>query len=80
MILSLSLALIVTVSGALATYLYDKGASLGARLCTGACIGLGAFGLIGFVFASLLGLTPSSIVLATLVTASPIALLLNPPH
>jgi hypothetical protein len=77
MILSLSLALLVTVSGAFVTYIYDRGASLGARLCTGACIGLGAFGLIGFVFASVLGLTPSSIALATLVTASPFVLLLN---
>ena len=55
MLLSLSLALLVTVSGALATYIYDRGASLGARLCTGACIGLAAFGLIGFVLASLCG-------------------------
>jgi hypothetical protein len=78
MILSLSLALLITASGALATYMYDEGASLAARLCTGACIGLAAFGLIGLVLASVLGLTPLSIALATLATASPFALLLDP--
>src|SRR6266699_172892 len=78
MILSLALALLVTVSGALATYIYDRDASLGARLCTGACIGLGAFGLIGFLLASFLGLTPLTIALATILTASPFALLLRP--
>src|ERR1700687_806120 len=77
MILSLSLALLVTVSGALATYIYDRDASLGARLCSGACIGLAAFGLIGFVLASFLGLTPLTIALATILTASPFALLWN---
>ena len=77
MILSLSLALLVTVSGALATYIYDEGASLAARLCTGACVGLAAFGLIGFMLASFLGLTPFSIALATVLTAAPFALLLD---
>src|SRR5712664_2473246 len=77
MILSLTLALFVTASGALATYIYDRDASLGARLCTGACLGLAAFGLIGFVLASLLGLTPLSIAVATVITASPFLLLLD---
>ena len=77
MILSLTLALFVTASGALATYIYDRDASLAARLCTGACTGLAAFGLIGFVLASVLGLTPSSIALATVITASPFALLFD---
>lgn len=78
MILSLLLALLITVSGALATYLYDEDAPLASRLCTGACIGLAAFGLIGFVLASLLGLTPGSIALATLATMAPFSLLLEP--
>src|SRR6185369_2212419 len=80
MLLSLSLALLVTVSGTLATYLYDRGASLGARLCTGACTGLAAFGLIGFVLASIAGLTPWTIALAVLLTATPLALFLNASH
>jgi hypothetical protein len=77
MILALALALVATASGALATYIYDEGASIGARLCTGACIGLAAFGLIGFVLASLLGLTPLSIMVATILTASPFILLVG---
>ena len=80
MILALALALFVTTSGALVTYIYDEGASLAARLCTGACIGLASFGLIGFVLASLLGLTPFSIALATLATAAPFGFLLDPAY
>src|SRR6267143_5444274 len=80
MILALALALVVTVAGALATYIYDEGASLGARLCTGACIGLASFALIGFVVASLFGLTPFSIALATLATAVPFGFLLDPDY
>ena len=52
MIISLVLALFVTASGTVTTYLYDEGASLASRLCAGACIGLAALGLIGFVLAS----------------------------
>ena len=65
MTISLVLTLLVTAGGTIATYLYDEGASLAARLCSGACLGLTALGLIGFVCASFLGLNPISIVLAT---------------
>jgi len=78
MILSLALALLATVGGALATYAYDEGASLSTRLCSGACIGLAAFGLIGFILASFLGLTPLAIAIAVVVVAAPTALLLKP--
>ena len=77
MILALALALVVTASGALATYIYDEGASLATRLCTGACIGLAGFGLIAFVLASFLGLTPLAIAVATVFTTSPFILLLD---
>lgn len=63
MMTSLALALLCTASGALATYLYDEGASIGSRICTGACVGLAALGLIGFVLASFVGLTASTILL-----------------
>src|SRR4026209_1719129 len=66
MIISLVLTLLVTASGTIATYLYDEGASFASRVCAGACIGLTTFGLIGFITASFLGLTPASIALATL--------------
>ncbi|HSE20876.1 MAG TPA: hypothetical protein VLB68_04440 [Pyrinomonadaceae bacterium] len=65
MTVSLVLALLVTISGTVATYLYDRRASFAARLCAGACFGLAVLGLAGFVFASLLGLTPTAIFLST---------------
>src|SRR5690242_13053856 len=75
MIASLLLALLVTFSGAVATYLYDENASLGARLCTGLCLGLAAFGLIGFVIASFIGLSGAAILISAAITCSPIAIL-----
>lgn len=75
MIISLVLALFVTASGTIITYLYDEGVSFASRLCAGACIGLAALGLIGFVVASLLGLTPLTIALTVAVLAVPFATL-----
>src|SRR5215470_7645445 len=75
MIASLLLALLVTFSGTVATYLYDENASLGARVCTGVCFGLTALGLIGFIVASLIGLNGTSILIGTAITCSPIAIL-----
>src|SRR5689334_3310501 len=75
MIASLLLALLVTFSGAVATYLYDENASLGARLCTGLCLGLAALGLIGFVVASFIGLSGVAILISTAICCSPIAIL-----
>src|SRR5439155_26251178 len=74
-ILSLALALLAAVGGALATYDYDEGASLSTRLCSGACDGLAAFGLIGFILAAFLGLTPLAITIAAVAVAAPAALL-----
>jgi hypothetical protein len=64
--ISLALVLLVTASGTLVSYLYDEGAPFVARVCAGACIGIAALGLIGFVVASFLGLTPLAILLALL--------------
>jgi hypothetical protein len=66
-LISLALVLLATASGTLASYLYDESAAFAARLCAGACIGIAALGLIGFVFASFLGLTPLAIFLTLLV-------------
>ena len=68
-------ALVASLSGTLFTYLYDEDAPLHARLCAGACVGLAAFGLIGFISASFMNLTPFNIAFSTLVTAAPLALL-----
>lgn len=75
MIASLLLALLVTLSGTVATYLYDENASLGARLCAGAALGLAALGLVSFVVASFVGLSGIAILFSTVICCSPLALL-----
>src|SRR4026209_2146774 len=75
MMASLLLALLVTLSGTVATYLYDENASFGARLCAGAALGLAALGLVGFVVASFIGLTSAAILFSTAICCSPLALL-----
>jgi hypothetical protein len=78
-IISLALVLLVTASGTLASYFYDEDAAFAARLCAGACIGIAALGLVGFLFASFLGLTPLAILLTVLVIAAlPLPGLRNP--
>jgi len=77
-IISLALVLLVTASGTLATYLYDEGAAFAARLCAGACIGIATLGLVGFVFASFLGLTPIAILLTLAVHSLPLIALKDP--
>jgi hypothetical protein len=78
LILSLSLLLLVTASGTLATYAYDDSGNFPVRLCTGVCTGIAAFGLIGFIVASFFGLTPIAILLTLVILAAPIAFLKNP--
>ena len=75
---SLVLVLLVTLSGAIVSYLYDENASLGARLCAGLCLGLTALSLIGFLVASLVGLTGPAIVISTAICCSPLALFTDP--
>jgi hypothetical protein len=77
LIISLALLLVVTAGGTLATYAYDETATIPARVCMGVCTGIAALGLIAFVFASFLGLTPVAILLTVLVLASPVLLLTN---
>jgi hypothetical protein len=78
-IISLALVLLATAGGTLVSYLYDEGAAFAARLCAGACIGIAALGLVGFVFASFLGLTPLAILLTLLLVISlPLLALRNP--
>ncbi|MEP6635392.1 MAG: hypothetical protein ABJB97_01610 [Acidobacteriota bacterium] len=78
MIISLVLTLLVTASGTIATYLYDEGSSFAARICAGACLGLTALGLVGFVLASSLGLTATSIGLTVVVLIIPFLTLKDP--
>jgi hypothetical protein len=72
---SLLLALLVTLSGTVATYLYDENASFGARLCAGAALGFAALGLVSFVVASFIGLTGIAILFSAAICSSPLAIL-----
>jgi hypothetical protein len=78
MIASLLLALLVTSSGTIATYLYDENASFGARLCAGAALGLASLGLVSFVVASFIGLSGTAILFSAVICCSPLALLTDP--
>ena len=78
MIISLVLVLFATACGVVATYLYDRDASFGTRLCTGVCTGMAGLGLICFVLAMFLGLTVPTIILSAIVLAAPLATLNNP--
>jgi hypothetical protein len=78
MIASLALAVLITISGSVATYLYDEGASIGSRLCAGACLGLASLGLVGFVIASFIGLTGPAVLITGAVCAAPLGLLTQP--
>src|SRR5215210_4895196 len=75
MIASLILALLVTFSGTVATYLYDENASFGARLCAGAALGLAALGLVSFVVVSFIGLTGIAILFSAAICSSTLAIL-----
>src|SRR6266446_7413917 len=77
MIISLALSFIAIASGTLLTYTYDEDAPLTSRLCSGACIGFGSFGLVGFILASFLGLTIVTLALTGTVLATPFLLLMN---
>ena len=63
------------LAGAVLTYAYDEDAGLAERLCAGACVGVAALGLLGFVLGLLLGLRPLTVVLAALGSATPLAML-----
>lgn len=75
MIISLALLLLATASGTLISYLYDDRAAFEARVCSGVCIGLTVFGLVCFVFALFLGLTPITITIAAVVLLVPVVIL-----
>lgn len=67
----------VILGGTAATYACDRRTSIVWRVPAGACIGLAAFGLIGFVLAMPFGLTPWVVAAAGVASASPLALLLH---
>ena len=68
-------ALAAIAGATVLTYVYDRDAPIWPRLCAGVCLGFAALGLIGFVLASLLGMTAAAVALAGVVCASPLLLL-----
>jgi hypothetical protein len=78
MIASLLLALLVTFSGTVATYLYDDNASFGVRLCAGGALGLAALGFVSFVVASFVGLSGIAILISAAIVCSPLGILTDP--
>ena len=71
MIASLVLSLITIASGTFLTYQYDEDAPLASRLCSGACIGFAAMGLVGFILALALGLSAYTIGFTTAILLVP---------
>jgi hypothetical protein len=74
---ALLLALAAIAGATVLTYSYDRDAEIWSRLCAGVCLGFAALGLVGFVFASLLGMGPAALALAGVVCGSPLLLLLR---
>jgi hypothetical protein len=65
----------VTAGGTAATYLDDGRVSLTTRIAAGACVGLTALGLLGFLAASVFGFTLLVLALCAAAIAAPLALL-----
>src|ERR1700730_5316503 len=59
-----TLLIIATLGGVALAFVYARQARFAARLCMGACTGLALLATIGFVLASFLGLTGTSIALS----------------
>ncbi|MBX7173700.1 MAG: hypothetical protein K1X72_22210 [Pyrinomonadaceae bacterium] len=74
MILSLLIILLITFSGTILTYLYEKEDSLLVRICAGNVIGSTFFGLIAFLLACLIGLSMTSLMIALVLTLLPLIL------
>jgi hypothetical protein len=70
-IISLGLILFVTVSGTIASYLYDDDAPFIVRVCAGVCTGMAALGLIAFIISSFIGLTPLAILFTCVLLTLP---------
>jgi hypothetical protein len=72
------LLVIAILGGTLLTFLFDRNAPRGARLCMGACIGMALMATVGFLLALVLGLGAASITLSAVILLLPGLLLINP--
>lgn len=75
---TLVVLLAAILGGAAAVSVVDERAPLGARLAAGAPVGLALLGLVGFALALAFGLSRASVMVATLLAASPVLLWLRP--
>jgi hypothetical protein len=73
------LLFIAILSGTLLTFWFDRSAPFSARLCMGACLGLAIIAWSGYLLCLAFGMSATSLALATLITALPACLLLQPP-
>jgi len=71
------LLVIAIFGGTLLTFLFDRNAPRGARLCMGASIGMALMATVGFVLALLLGLDMGAIILSAFILLLPGLLLVN---
>lgn len=79
MLISLTIILLITLSGTLLTYLYEKEDSLLVRVGAGNIIGSAIFGLIAFLLACFFGLSLTTILVALIISLTPVILLTNKP-
>jgi hypothetical protein len=69
---------IAILGGTLLTFLFDRNAPRGARLCMGACIGMALMATVGFLLALVLGLGAASLTLSAVILLLPGLLLVSP--
>jgi hypothetical protein len=77
MLLAMLMAALCVSGGACLTYLFDDDADFVFRVSAGACVGLAALGLLGLLIGIVVGMNGLTLVLATAVAASPVALLVS---
>src|SRR5579871_6218094 len=71
------LLVIAILGGTLLTFLFDRNAPRGARLCMGASIGMAIMATVGFLLALLLGLGTATIILSAVILLLPLLLLID---
>jgi len=71
---------IAILGGTLLTFLFDRTAPRGARLCMGATIGMALMATVGFLLGLVLGLGAATLLLSALILLLPLLLLVNRHH
>src|SRR6185437_3265475 len=71
------LLIIAILGGTLLTFLFDRSAPRGARLCIGTSIGMALMATVGFLLALVLGLGAATLILSAVLLLLPLLLLVN---